>query len=118
MPHERRGQRQCQIVIAALLVIGREMLSDRTKNKNIGFIAEYLTRHRHDDSNPFAGTAAIRRGCSSAKQSRRKLAMSAATIDRMPGDVKVAAARRRRAPRLRQARWGAQRRAAAEPVVG
>src|SRR5436190_12072491 len=30
-------------VSAALLVIGDEILSGRTKDKNIGFIAEYLT---------------------------------------------------------------------------
>src|SRR2546427_10367922 len=30
-------------VTAALLVIGNEILSGRTKDKNIGFIAEYLT---------------------------------------------------------------------------
>jgi molybdenum cofactor synthesis domain-containing protein len=32
-----------QIITAALLVIGDEILSGRTKDKNIGFIAEYLT---------------------------------------------------------------------------
>src|SRR5258708_10374916 len=32
-----------QIVTAGLLVIGEEMLSGRTKDKNIGYIAEYLT---------------------------------------------------------------------------
>ena len=31
------------IVTAALLVIGDEILSGRTKDKNIGHIAEYLT---------------------------------------------------------------------------
>src|SRR5687768_15159668 len=31
------------VVTAALLVIGDEILSGRTKDKNIGFIAEYLT---------------------------------------------------------------------------
>src|SRR3954451_4036895 len=31
------------IVIAAILVIGDEILSGRTKDKNIGYIAEYLT---------------------------------------------------------------------------
>ncbi len=31
------------IVTAALLVIGDEILSGRTKDKNIGYIAEYLT---------------------------------------------------------------------------
>ena len=32
-----------QIVTAALLVVGDEILSGRTKDKNIGYIAEYLT---------------------------------------------------------------------------
>ena len=32
-----------EIVTAALLVIGDEILSGRTKDKNIGYIAEYLT---------------------------------------------------------------------------
>src|SRR5499427_7824175 len=32
-----------EIVTAALLVIGDEILSGRTKAKNIGYIAEYLT---------------------------------------------------------------------------
>src|SRR6201985_3900530 len=32
-----------EIVTAALLVIGDEILSGRTKDKNIGFVAEYLT---------------------------------------------------------------------------
>ena len=31
------------VVTAALLVIGDEILSGRTKDKNIGYIAEYLT---------------------------------------------------------------------------
>src|SRR5947209_18742080 len=31
------------LVTAALLVIGDEILSGRTKDKNIGYIAEYLT---------------------------------------------------------------------------
>ena len=31
------------IVTAALLIIGDEILSGRTKDKNIGYIAEYLT---------------------------------------------------------------------------
>ena len=30
-------------VTAAMLVIGDEILSGRTKDKNIGFVAEYLT---------------------------------------------------------------------------
>jgi molybdenum cofactor synthesis domain-containing protein len=34
---------QADIVTAAILVIGDEILSGRTKDKNIGFIAEYLT---------------------------------------------------------------------------
>jgi len=32
-----------EVVTAALLVIGNEILSGRTKDKNIGYIAEYLT---------------------------------------------------------------------------
>src|ERR687883_766474 len=32
-----------EIVTAGILVIGDEILSGRTKDKNIGFIAEYLT---------------------------------------------------------------------------
>src|SRR6202049_938275 len=32
-----------QIITAGLLVIGDEILSGRTKDKNIGYIAEYLT---------------------------------------------------------------------------
>ena len=31
------------LVTAAMLVIGDEILSGRTKDKNIGYIAEYLT---------------------------------------------------------------------------
>jgi molybdenum cofactor synthesis domain-containing protein len=34
---------QSRIITAALLVIGDEILSGRTKDKNIGYIAEYLT---------------------------------------------------------------------------
>src|SRR5215475_29261 len=37
------GKDQSGIVTAGLLVIGDEILSGRTKDKNIGFIAEYLT---------------------------------------------------------------------------
>jgi molybdenum cofactor synthesis domain-containing protein len=37
------SQTSADIVTAALLVIGDEILSGRTKDKNIGFIAEYLT---------------------------------------------------------------------------
>src|SRR6476620_3027139 len=32
-----------RIITAALLVIGDEILSGRTKDKNIGYVAEYLT---------------------------------------------------------------------------
>ena len=32
-----------EIVTAAILVIGDEILSGRTKDKNIGYIAEYMT---------------------------------------------------------------------------
>jgi len=35
--------RQHDVVTAAILVIGDEILSGRTKDKNIGYIAEYLT---------------------------------------------------------------------------
>ena len=37
------GAAESEIVTAALLVIGDEILSGRTKDKNIGFTAEYLT---------------------------------------------------------------------------
>jgi molybdenum cofactor synthesis domain-containing protein len=37
------NQSDAPIVTAAVLVIGDEILSGRTKDKNIGFIAEYLT---------------------------------------------------------------------------
>src|SRR5256885_17076920 len=37
------GAEPFQIVTAGLLVIGDEILSGRTKDKNIGYIAEYLT---------------------------------------------------------------------------
>jgi molybdenum cofactor synthesis domain-containing protein len=36
-------QQKAQIVTAALLVIGDEILSGRTKDKNIGYTADYLT---------------------------------------------------------------------------
>ena len=36
-----------ETVTAAVLVIGDEILSGRTKDKNIGYIAEYLTGDRH-----------------------------------------------------------------------
>jgi molybdenum cofactor synthesis domain-containing protein len=38
-----QGEVMTEIVTAGLLVIGDEILSGRTKDKNIGFIAEYLT---------------------------------------------------------------------------
>jgi molybdenum cofactor synthesis domain-containing protein len=41
MSEARAGQ--SDIITAAVLVIGDEILSGRTKDKNIGFIAEYLT---------------------------------------------------------------------------
>jgi molybdenum cofactor synthesis domain-containing protein len=40
---ERAGANMSEIVTAGILVIGDEILSGRTKDKNIGFIAEYLT---------------------------------------------------------------------------
>src|ERR1700712_2354908 len=40
---ERRGEAMSDIVTAGILVIGDEILSGRTKDKNIGYIAEYLT---------------------------------------------------------------------------
>jgi len=39
-----RMSRSHHLVTAAVLVIGDEILSGRTKDKNIGYIAEYLTR--------------------------------------------------------------------------
>src|SRR5438105_11753317 len=39
----RWGEVMSEIVTAGVLVIGDEILSGRTKDKNIGFIAEYLT---------------------------------------------------------------------------
>src|SRR6202165_4703307 len=41
--HRGRGKNMSDIVTAGILVIGDEILSGRTKDKNIGFIAEYLT---------------------------------------------------------------------------
>ena len=38
-----KGEAESEIVTAALLVIGDEILSGRTKDKNIGYVAEYLT---------------------------------------------------------------------------
>jgi molybdenum cofactor synthesis domain-containing protein len=40
---ESKNQSGSDVVTAALLVIGDEILSGRTKDKNIGFTAEYLT---------------------------------------------------------------------------
>ena len=37
------AENSAALVSAALLVIGDEILSGRTKDKNIGYIAEYLT---------------------------------------------------------------------------
>src|SRR5665213_1237861 len=42
-PRDGRGEVMSDIVTAGILVIGDEILSGRTKDKNIGFIAEYLT---------------------------------------------------------------------------
>jgi molybdenum cofactor synthesis domain-containing protein len=40
---EHQSREESGIVTAALLVIGDEILSGRTKDKNIGFVAEHLT---------------------------------------------------------------------------
>jgi molybdenum cofactor synthesis domain-containing protein len=40
---ESESENESEIVTAALLVIGDEILSGRTKDKNIGYVAEYLT---------------------------------------------------------------------------
>jgi molybdenum cofactor synthesis domain-containing protein len=40
---EAKVEASTEVVTAALLVIGDEILSGRTKDKNIGYIAEYLT---------------------------------------------------------------------------
>jgi molybdenum cofactor synthesis domain-containing protein len=40
---DSQGESQGEIVTAALLVIGDEILSGRTKDKNIGYTAEFLT---------------------------------------------------------------------------
>jgi molybdenum cofactor synthesis domain-containing protein len=40
---EKAAEEEREIVTAGLLVIGDEILSGRTKDKNIGFTAEYLT---------------------------------------------------------------------------
>ena len=41
--HDSQFLQTKELVTAALLVIGDEILSGRTKDKNIGYIAEYLT---------------------------------------------------------------------------
>ena len=38
-----KGEDSCDVVTAAVLVIGDEILSGRTKDKNIGYIADYMT---------------------------------------------------------------------------
>ncbi len=40
---EKQPEKQDEIITAALLVIGDEILSGRTKDKNIGYIADHLT---------------------------------------------------------------------------
>ena len=40
---DQKAAREGEVITAGLLVIGDEILSGRTKDKNIGFIAEYLT---------------------------------------------------------------------------
>ncbi|HEX8807890.1 MAG TPA: hypothetical protein VF760_02725, partial [Xanthobacteraceae bacterium] len=42
-----------ELVTAALLVIGDEILSGRTKDKNIAYIAEYLTAVEHNPAGIF-----------------------------------------------------------------
>src|SRR3977135_1576316 len=39
----KTGGAKSDVITAAILVIGDEILSGRTKDKNIGYIAEYLT---------------------------------------------------------------------------
>jgi len=43
MSPEMTGHKKDDVVTAAFLVIGDEILSGRTKDKNIGFLADYLT---------------------------------------------------------------------------
>ncbi len=40
---QKSGAAKPNVITAAILVIGDEILSGRTKDKNIGYIAEYLT---------------------------------------------------------------------------
>ena len=42
-PADGKEKLMSDIITAGILVIGDEILSGRTKDKNIGFIAEYLT---------------------------------------------------------------------------
>jgi molybdenum cofactor synthesis domain-containing protein len=44
MPDQPAADQSVPVITAAILVIGDEILSGRTKDKNIGYIAEYLTR--------------------------------------------------------------------------
>ena len=43
LPRDRPMKAKPDVVTAAVLVIGDEILSGRTKDKNIGYIADYLT---------------------------------------------------------------------------
>lgn len=43
MSNQSQGQTSDEIVTAALLVIGDEILSGRTKDENIGYVADYMT---------------------------------------------------------------------------
>ena len=43
LPQDNKSAQGQDIVTAALIVIGDEILSGRTKDKNIGYIADYLT---------------------------------------------------------------------------
>ena len=43
MNDTREAGAKSDVITAAILVIGDEILSGRTKDKNIGYIAEYLT---------------------------------------------------------------------------
>ena len=56
------------IITAAVLVIGDEILSGRTKDKNIGYIAEYLDRDRHRSQ----GSAGGRRRCPGDRRGDRR----------------------------------------------
>jgi molybdenum cofactor synthesis domain-containing protein len=44
MSDQPAAEQSAPVITAAILVIGDEILSGRTKDKNIGYIAEYLTR--------------------------------------------------------------------------